>query len=502
MNNTPADGKIIRHAVLLDSDACKGCTNCIKHCPVEAIRVRKGKASITADRCIDCGVCIRVCPHKAKKADSDPLSAIDCWDYVIALPAPALYAQFAAGIPVDSIMDALLTLGFDEVYEVAEAAEIVAAATRSLLARPDRVRPLLSASCPAVARLVQVRFPSLLDHLAPVLAPMELAARLAKERARAAGIQGRIGAIFLTPCPAKVTAYRSPLGHAHSEVDAAIAIKDLYLPLLGALQRQTREGEISAQPATQSPAAAPPAADSLPAGSSQSPASVSPAASSTHTSAPHAALRAGAAGVAWARSEGESDGLAAYSAIAVDGIDRVSALLEEMENGVLADVDFIEALACPGGCIGGPLTLANPALARTRVRSRERERGVRTGSQASPRIGTGPELFWTEDLEARPSLRLHSDFRTAGAMLEELEAIAASLPGLDCGSCGAPSCRALAEDIVRGMAAKNDCIFILRERLRGLTRELLELETIEPPSLDKPAPLQPASDTRPKETNP
>jgi hypothetical protein len=182
----------------------------------------------------------------------------------------------------------------------------------------------------------------------------------------------------------------------------------------------------------------------------------------------------------------------------VDGIDRVSALLEEMENGVLADVDFIEALACPGGCIGGPLTLANPALARTRVRSREKERGVYTGG----RMGVSPELFWTGGLESRPSLRLHSDFRTAGAMLEELEAIAASLPGLDCGSCGAPSCRALAEDIVRGMATQNDCIFILRERLRGLTRELLELETIEPPSLDKPVPVKTAADTGTKETNP
>ncbi len=474
MNETQAEGNPIRHAVILDSDACKGCTNCIKNCPVEAIRVRKGKASITADRCIDCGVCIRVCPHKAKKADSDPLSVIKGWDYAIALPAPALYAQFAAGIPIWSIMDALRALGFDEVYEVAEAAELVAAATRSLLSRSDRVRPILSASCPAVARLVQVRFPGLLEHLAPVLAPMELAARLAKERARSAGIKGRIGAFFLTPCPAKVTAYRSPLGHAHSEVDAAIAIKDLYLPLLGALQKQGRET-----------------------GAIASLASIGSSAPITSTSPP-APLRAGAAGVAWARSEGESDGLSGYSAIAVDGIDRVSALLEEMENGVLADVDFIEALACPGGCIGGPLTIANPALARTRVRSRERERGVRTGD----RMETGQDLFWTGSLEAKPSLRLHSDIRIAGTMLEELETIAASLPGLDCGSCGAPSCRALAEDIVRGIAAKNDCIFILRERLRGLTRELLELETMEPPSLDKAIPVQTVADNGTKETCP
>ena len=48
-------------------------------------------------------------------------------------------------------------------------------------------------------------------------------------------------------------------------------------------------------------------------------------------------------------------------------------------------------------------------------------------------------------------------------MMERTDAINERLPGLDCGSCGAPSCRALAEDIVQGQARLNDCIFILRQ---------------------------------------
>ena len=439
------DTASVRHSVLLDSEACRGCTNCIKRCPVEAIRVRKGKASIIAERCIDCGECIRHCPHKAKKADSDPLAVIKRFDYAIALPAPAFYAQFDASFSSGDIFAALLSLGFHSIVEVAEAAELVASATAAVLADPRRPRPLISSSCPAVARLIQVRYPSLLENLVKVISPMEAAARLAKERARSLGLRGRVGAVFISPCPAKVTAARAPLSLARSEVDGVVSFVDMHKPMLDALSRVKSGGKTEAV--------------FLPS--------------------------AGPDGVAWARSEGESEKHAGCASIAVDGIDRVISLLEEIENGILSDVDFVEALACPDGCVGGPLATANPSLARARVRAREGERRRLLLSPRVPSASERSDLAWSSEIASLPALLLHADFRTASTMLEELERIAATLPGLDCGSCGAPSCRALAEDIVRGTAAENDCIFILRERLRGLTRELIELEDFEPPSLDR-----------------
>ena len=83
------------HSVTLDSDKCVGCTNCIKRCPTEAIRVRNGKAHIISERCIDCGECIRVCPHHAKKANSDPLESIGAFEYKIgpACPQPVRAVQ-------------------------------------------------------------------------------------------------------------------------------------------------------------------------------------------------------------------------------------------------------------------------------------------------------------------------------------------------------------------------------------------------------------------------
>ena len=121
------------HSVTLDTDKCRGCINCIKRCPTEAIRVRNKKAYIITERCIDCGECIRVCPHHAKKAIFDELSVIRRFEYVIALPAPSLMAQFNNLEDVDIVLNALLKFGFDDVYEVAKAAEIVSAVTRDLM---------------------------------------------------------------------------------------------------------------------------------------------------------------------------------------------------------------------------------------------------------------------------------------------------------------------------------------------------------------------------------
>ena len=82
------------HSVRLNKELCKGCTNCLMHCPTEAIRVRKGRAHILDERCIDCGECIRICDYHAKVAAIDALEDIKRFRYRIALPAPTLYGQF------------------------------------------------------------------------------------------------------------------------------------------------------------------------------------------------------------------------------------------------------------------------------------------------------------------------------------------------------------------------------------------------------------------------
>ena len=227
------------HSVTLDKNKCVGCTNCIKRCPTQAIRVRGGKAQIMTERCIDCGECIRVCPHHAKKARHDTLDKCKEFAYTVALPAPALYGQFNRLDDIDVVLTGLQALGFDEVFEVSRAAEIVSDATRMLMNDGKLKKPVISSACPAVVRLIRVRFPDLCDHVLPLKSPMEVAAMLARRQAVAnSGLAPeQIGVFFISPCAAKVTDARSPIGIDSSEVDGVLAISDIYPALLGKPRR-------------------------------------------------------------------------------------------------------------------------------------------------------------------------------------------------------------------------------------------------------------------------
>jgi len=428
------------HSVTLDEEKCRGCTNCIKRCPTEAIRVRKSKARIIDERCIDCGECIRVCPYHAKKAISDTLEIVNSFKYRIAIPAPSLYGQFKSVYSRNRILAALKEVGFDQVFEVAKGAEIVTEATKRVLGKKGLKKPLISSACPAVVRLIQVRFPNLIDNILKLESPMEVTAEIAKRRAAKALNMNTddIGVFFITPCAAKVTSVKAPYEKAHSFVDGVISIKDIYLKLLSSIDRVEEDKSL---------------------------------------------VQAGFEGVRWAGSGGESLALGTDKFLAVDGIHNVITILEEIENDRLEDVDFVEALACTGGCLGGPLTVENVYVAKNRLKKHIEEARERKGATDSPE--KYDDLVWTGNLEHKPVMKLDEDFAKAMKKLETLELINEQLPGLDCGACGAPSCRALAEDIVRGNANETDCIFKLREKVRSLAVQMMELEAKMPPVMDK-----------------
>ncbi len=424
------------HSVKLDRDKCMGCTSCIKGCPTRAIRVRGGKARILEGLCIDCGECIRICPHHAKSAEMDSIGRLSEFETAVALVPPSLYGQFGAPASRPMILAAVKALGFDDVEEVAAGAERVTEATIAFLSdRGNGPLPVISSACPAVVRLVQVRFPGLLDHLLPLDAPMEVAAREARRRAvsRTGLSPDRVGVFFLSPCAAKRSAVRFPAGASRSEVDGVLSIAEVYPLILSRLDQ------------------------------------VDPEEARAFAGRP----LAGPAGVRWGNAGGEAVALQTDRFLAVDGIHNVIDILEEIEGERLADVDFIEANACFGGCIGGPLTVANRFAARTRMRRHldEARSAARAGGPfADPEAaGLQPVGRWTEPVMPNHVLRLDADIGRAMRMFEEMEAIAARLPGLDCGACGAPGCASLAEDIVRGEAAETDCIVLLREQYNRLT---------------------------------
>ena len=164
------------HSVKLDEDACIGCINCIKYCPTQAIRVHNGKAKITPEFCVDCGRCLRYCPHHAKVAIYDSIEEIRNYKYTVALPAPSLYTQFNNLTNVDIVLNALLSMGFDDVFEVSAAAELVSEASRAYISEHRDEAPFISTACPTIVRIIRVKYPTLIPRLLPLKPPVEVAA--------------------------------------------------------------------------------------------------------------------------------------------------------------------------------------------------------------------------------------------------------------------------------------------------------------------------------------
>jgi len=436
----------IQHSVTLDADKCKGCINCIKRCPTEAIRVRNGKAVIMSDHCIDCGECIRVCPHHAKKAISDPISIMNNFKHKVILPAPSLYGQFKSIRDINIILTALIKIGFDDVFEVALAAQNVSDYTREILpgARALLHGPLISSACPTIVKLICVRYPGLLDNVLKTITPMELAAIAARAKAvKETGLDPKeIGIFLIAPCPAKITASKYRIGYDDVVVDGIFSMTDIYVKLLPVIEKIKEPMNLSV---------------------------------------------AGVRGITWSYSGGEGSAISESLFIAVDGIDNVIRVLDEIENDKLANVRFVELNACPGGCVGGCLAVENPFVTRARIQRIGLEMGEENNYNSIDQSCLTPEILnWQTTPEYGSILRLDADRSVAMRKLADIESLFETLPGIDCGSCGAPSCHALAEDIILGSAHESDCVFKLRERMASLFHEMAALQEYMPPPFRDP----------------
>lgn len=408
-----------KHSVSLDVSKCKGCTHCLQRCPTEAIRVREGKAAINAQKCIDCGECIRVCPYNAKKATHDSLDCLGNYKYKIALPAPALYGQFDNLDDIDYVIQGLLDMGFDDVFEVAKAAEYVSGYTRQYLRREGLKKPVISSACPVAVRLIRMRFPSLCENIMPILPPVEVAAKMAREKALRENphlSEEDIGCIFISPCPGKVSYVKNSTFEEKSNVDNVVSVSDVYFRLIDIMKKSND---------------------------------------------PTVSTEAGNMGVSWAISGGECTAVFNEKYLAADGIENVIRVLDQIENSDFPELEFVELNACNGGCVGGVMTVTNPYIAKARIQSLRRYLPV--SPNLHPKGDSVPEDMMLPGFEYIPTAPLSEDRKEARRMMSEIQEIRKDLPDLDCGSCGAPTCAAFAEDIVRGEICADECVVFMRE---------------------------------------
>jgi Na+-translocating ferredoxin:NAD+ oxidoreductase RNF subunit RnfB len=425
-----------QHSLRFDVDRCDGCMSCMRACPTAAVRIRKGRAVKLADRCIDCGECIRVCPRAAIVPLTDQMADLSKFKYKVAIPSPALYAQFDSEIFPSMIFSALKQCGFDDVESVSPACDAVTIATEIFLNEYRGQYPLISSFCPTVVRLLQVKYPELVDQLLPVLAPREISARDAKLRkTKETGLPpDQIGAIYITPCPAKIVAILEHPGMQQSYLDAAVSICDLFQTLASAVSRvQESEYKIDAVESAE--------------------------------------------GLSWAFLGKFPRSLPAENTLSVAGLPNVIRILDDIEKGRLRKYRYIECHACPEGCVGGCLTVENPYLARGKAIKLQQNLPAgcvvdRRDVEASYRK---KEFLMNEYLAGRPLRPLDKDISKAIHKMKERDQILADLPNIDCGACGAPSCRAFAEDLVLGEAEKTSCVFFWQKELGDRIEQLAEL---------------------------
>lgn len=436
------------HSVSLDIEKCKGCTACLKRCPTEAIRIHDGHAVINPARCIDCGECVKVCSYKAKKVTHDSLSVMENYRYTVALPAPSFYGQFDNLDNIGYIIKGLLDLGFDDVFEVACAAELVSAYTREYINREGVKKPVISSACPAITRLISTNYPYLCENIMPILAPIDIAAFLAREKAKKEHPElsdEDIGIIFISPCPAKVSYVKNDFAGERNYISAVVSVRDVYFAILDKMNKYKEE--------------------------------------------PLESTESGMIGIGWASTGGESSAILNDRYLAADGIENCIRVLDRIDSADITNLDFVELNACSGGCVGGAMTVANAYIAQARLQSLKRYLPVSPNRPASSWIPD--EYFHEKSVEYNPYGTLSSDRKTAMRMMRDIETITKKLPGLDCGSCGAPTCMAFAEDIVKGQADPEECTVMLKRILheRGLYQDLIrsEFEALKPAREEKGA---------------
>jgi iron only hydrogenase large subunit-like protein len=439
------------HSIRVDEEKCTGRMRCMRACPTQAIRVRGGKAMILEERCIDCGECITACPNGAIIPLTDPFGELSRFRHTIAIPSPALYAQFGREILPDKILAGLKKLGFDDAVDLAQTCGEVSFAIQEYLREYKGPKPLVSNACPTIVRLIQVKYPDLIEQIIPLDTPREIASReIKKKKSKQYGLkENEIGAFYLTPCPVKMISIKQPAEKGKSHLDGAISIADIYGPLLSAMEDMEKG---SYRKALESVCIL---------------------------------------GIGWALAGGMSRTLRLKNSLSVSGLSEVLKVFDDIERGKLRNIDFIEAYSCHQGCVGGSLTVENlyisyntilkliEALEFEKIKACPDIREVRRLHQQ--------KYFSLEGkIEPRPLKPLDKDLSKAIMKRKEKEAIYESLPKIDCGACGCPTCLTFAEDVVRAEAELANCVFDHSQRSKELRQEMFK-------ELDKSFSPNPAS---------
>jgi len=399
----------------------------MRACPTHAVRVKNGKANLIPELCIDCGLCLGVCPTGAISATTISFAELDRFKFKVAVACPALFAQFGLKDTPAQVGGALLDLGFDAVWEYSIDIELIDRAITDCVKKWPGPFPLISNSCPVIVRLIQVAYPTMVEQLIPVEAPREIAGReLKRKYSHELGLKSEeIAAIYIAPCQAKTISILQPAEEAKSYLDGAIGISEIYNNVLNKMRKSKNTEE--------------------------SPRSKFGLGEFFH----------------WGALEGEFPKLSREHYLPLTGLTDVMKVFDDIEKGKIRNIEFLECHACPGGCIGGNLTVENLYVARSK--------NLRLiASMPKPSLEFEKEIerrYVAEDFSLRASIKPRRiegevvDLRERVTRRKRADELLKGLPLLNCGLCGAPTCKNHAEDVAASRADLSDCVFLSPDRI-------------------------------------
>ncbi len=413
------------HALRVDNDICVGCTHCIRSCPTEAIRIRNGKAVISDNKCVDCGECFKACPISAIYIKQDDFDLLDDYKYRIALVPATFIGQFPNNVRTSQIYSCLKKIGFTHTYEVEHGVSFLIELYKRYMSEHEEVNTFISPYCPAIVRLIQVRFPSLVRNIIHLNAPLDIASFVIRQRLVEAGIPSEdIGIFYVTPCAAKIAAVKSPVEGKKSFITGVINMDFLYNKVQ--LMLSASNNSI-----------------------------VEPI---NHSLSGNDIL--------WGLTSGETRNFK-NACFAVDGINNAIDFLEKVEDDEIDVNGFVEIRACDQSCVGGVLCPNNRFVAKQKLKARAEYIDAKYQNDNEHKVAFNntdfaeklAQMVKIDEIKPRSILKLNDNLQIALRMVENMKRIESMLPGIDCSACGAPTCSALAEDVIRNEGKIENCIF-------------------------------------------
>ncbi|MBQ4478795.1 MAG: 4Fe-4S binding protein [Bacteroidales bacterium] len=439
-----AEHETFYHALEFREDLCMGCSHCMMKCPTGAIRVIDGKARLNPDRCIDCGECFQTCPYGAISVKQDDFEKIYNYKYRIALMPSVFSAQFPDKVTYSQIYKALITVGFTQVYETENTVDSLVKPYNEYIGNHED-KPVISSFCPAIVRLIQVRFPTLVDNIMLIKPPMDVTAMLIKKKYEDEGIPfSEVGIFYVTPCAAKIAGIKSSVVDDNSLISGVINMNFLYNKVYRVIKQNAYLPEL---------------------------------ADANDVDFEKMSKRS----LHWSLTTGEVRVVNSAKKMAIDQVHNVIEFLEKVENGDIEDIDFLELRACYQSCAGGVLCAGNKFLTTDRAR----RRASNILGDTLQREDMEKYSQYLEDnclidgkIEPRSIVKLDDDMAEAMKKMKRINEINNILPQVDCGICGTPSCQAFAEDIVQKKADIKRCIFVQKILQQNDKLELSEATEI------------------------